>query len=119
MEVEARLANVVKRIAEGVSGQTKGKLTRRHTERFLYTFANEVGCDFPSEDTVKGIQTLLADDHGEVKAERFEKLIEVCLKIQEESFRTPIGGIFERVVMALNQSLYYDKIESVYQSLQP
>jgi hypothetical protein len=48
MEVDSRVAAVVKRIAEGVRGQGKGKLSRRHTERFLYTFANEVGCDFPS-----------------------------------------------------------------------
>jgi hypothetical protein len=60
---------------------------------------------------------LLAEENGEVRSDRFEKLIEVCLNVQKESFRTPIGGIFERVTMVLKQNIYFDKIDSVYQSL--
>ena len=52
-----------------------------------------------------------------MNVERFEKFIEVCLKIQEDSFKTPIGGIFERIVMGLKQTMYFDKIESINQPL--
>lgn len=60
---------------------------------------------------------MLADENGEVRVDRFEKFIEVCLNVQRESFRSPIGGIFERVAMALKQNIYFDKIDSVYQTL--
>lgn len=59
MQIENRFLPVVKRIAEGVKGNVKGNFTKRHTERFLYTFANEVGCDFPSEEIIKTIFALL------------------------------------------------------------
>lgn len=93
MQVDVRNP-VLRRIAEGVKGHGRGKFTKRHAERFLYTFANEVGCDFPSEEIVKLIFGLLTEEESKVNAERFEKFIEVCLKIQEDSFKTPIGGIF-------------------------
>ena len=117
MEVEERAQAVIKRILEGVKGQGRVKLVRRHVERFLYTFANEVGCDFPSDETVKIINGLLAEEGGEVTGERFQKLIEICLNIQRESFRIPIGGIFERVAMGVKHSIYADKIDSVFHSL--
>lgn len=50
---------IVKRIAEGVKGNGKGNFNKRHAQRFLYTFANEVGCDFPSDETIKAIFALL------------------------------------------------------------
>ena len=67
MQVEAKIP-VSRRIAEGVKGHGRGKCTKRHAERFLYTFANEVGCDFPSEETVKLIFGLLAEEESEVSA---------------------------------------------------
>jgi hypothetical protein len=64
MQAEERFIPIVKRIAEGVKGHNKGKFTKRHAERFLYTFANEVGCDFPSEEMIKTIHGLLAEEEG-------------------------------------------------------
>ena len=61
MQVEIK-SPVLKRIAEGVKGHGRGKFIKRHAERFLYTFANEVGCDFPSEEIVKVIFGLLAEE---------------------------------------------------------
>lgn len=57
MQIEEKV--LTKRIAEAVKGAYKGSFHKRHTERFLSTFANEVGCDFPSEEVIKSIYSLL------------------------------------------------------------
>jgi len=47
---------------EGVKGQQSSKqqlFNRKHLERYLFTFAFELGCDIPSDEIIKSIYSLL------------------------------------------------------------
>ena len=51
---------MAEKMVESVRGQkTKAKINKKHIERYLYTFANEIGCDFPTEDITRGLLALL------------------------------------------------------------
>ena len=110
---------VAKSISNLLHNPTKKEptYTKKHLERFLYTFSFEVGTDLPSDETLRNIYMLLvgAEDNRKdgIKEEYFNKLVEVCTGLYKESKKTAIGGIFERVVMGLKQSLYYSKLEAV------
>jgi hypothetical protein len=95
---------------------------KKHIDRYLYTFAFEIGSDLPSEDMLKTIFLVLLgnEENAElgVDQEHFQTLVQVCLRVYDEAKRTPIGGIFERIVMGLKQALYYSKLEAACQPLE-
>jgi len=108
------------RIAKSVSlllhqpTKKEPSFTKKHLDRYLYTFSFEVGTDLPSDEILKNIYILLVgnEDHKEegVKEENFNILVEVCVNLYKESKKSAIGGIFERVIMGLKQALYYSKL---------
>lgn len=82
---------IAKRIGDRVIGRGSGKrtqiITKRHVDRYLYTFAMEIGCDLPSDETLKDIYFLLLDSDESaglkdgVQESHFHMLVNVCLNI--------------------------------------
>lgn len=103
-----------------MAGRTNGKknqITKKHIDRYLYTFAMEIGCDLPNDEMLKNIFFLLLGSEENVtfncsiEEEHFVILINVCLNLFEEAKKTAIGGIFERIIMGLKQALYYSRLQ--------
>jgi len=55
--------NIVRALSDSVAGRPTNKkhflFAKKHVERYLYTFAFEIGCDVPNEETIRNIYNLL------------------------------------------------------------
>ena len=94
-------------------------ISKKHIDRYLYTFAFEIGSDLPNDQILKTIYCLLLGSEEPtslnegIQEANFHLMLIVCLNLYEEAKKTPIGGIFERVIMGLKQKLYYSKLQSI------
>ncbi len=87
----AKHSKIAKRIVECVAGRSSHKkqltLGRRHVDKYLYTFAMEIGSDLPNDEILKTIFFLLIGSeensslNQKIEEEKFYILISVCLNI--------------------------------------
>lgn len=83
---------IAKHICDTVVGRCGGKknpITKKHIDRYLYTFALEIGCELPNDEMLKNIYFLLLGSEENVglncgiEEDNFLTLVDVCLTIYE------------------------------------